>query len=275
MRDDQAAGLRRLFAANSARVLLVADAAWPQRGWIALNLAAALSRAGEQVVMLDSERESVAALWGARCRYELVHVLAGDRRLVDAVVPGPESSVILPMRRAAANLAAQERTGQRSLARALDTFVEHNGLLVVPVSPGGLRSALWRFGAGELLLSIGEGSAATTAAYASIKSLLARRPQPSLRLSFACADPSVARQTRFAHLQGVVTRFIGAPLHFAGALPAGELARGVAGRTFFDDVPAAARAIEEIAQAATAWRLPRLEFSPRAAARQFGQVVTI
>ena len=275
MRDDQAAGLRRLFAAHSARVLLVADTAWPQRGWIALNLAAALSRAGEQVVVLDSERESVAALWGARCRYELAHVLAGDRRLVDAVIPGPESSVSLPMRRAAAHRAAQARTGQRSLARALDAFVEHDGMLIVPVSPGGLESALWRFGAGELLRSIGEGSAATTAAYASIKSLLARRPQPSLRLSFACADPSVARQTRFAHLQGVVTRFIGAPLHFAGALPAGELARGVAGRTFFDDVPAAARAVEEMAQAAMAWRLPRLEFSPRAAARQLGQVVTV
>jgi len=275
MRDDQAAGLRRLFAAHSARVLLVADTAWPQRGWIALNLAAALSRAGEQVVLLDSERESVAALWGARCRYELAHVLAGDRRLVDAVVPGPESTVILPMRRAAANLAAQERTCQRSLARVLDAFVEHDGLLVVPVSAVGLESVLWRFGAGDLLLSIGEGSAATTGAYASIKSLLARRPQPSLQVSFACADPSTARQTRFAHLQGVVTRFIGAPLHFAGALAAGELTRGVAGRTFFDDAPASAQAIEEIAQAATAWRLPRLDFSPRPAARRLSQVVTI
>ena len=275
MRDDQAAGLRRLFAAHSARMLLVADSAWPQRGWIALNLAAALSRAGEQVVLLDSERESVAALWGARCRYELAHVLAGDRRLVDAVVAGPESTVILPMRRAAANLAAQERAGQRSLARALDAFVEHDGLLVVPVGAGGLESALWRMGAGDLLLNIGEGSAATTGAYASIKSLLARRPQPSLRLSFACADPSSARQTRFAHLQGVVTRFIGAPLHFAGALAAGELACGVAGRTFFDDAPTAARAIDAIAQAAKTWSLPRLEFSLRPAGRRPSQVATI
>ena len=97
----------------------------------------------------------------------------------------------------------------------------------------------------------------------------------SLRLTFSCADPLGAPQTRFAHLQGVVRRFIGAPLAFAGALPAKALASGAPGRTLFDDEPEAAQAIEALARELLSWKLPRLEFAARAAARRLSQVVTI
>jgi MinD-like ATPase involved in chromosome partitioning or flagellar assembly len=272
MHDDQAAGLRRLFAHRAARVLRVAEPAWPRRGWLALNLAAAFSRAGEQVLVLDAERENLAGLWGARCRYELSHVLDGDRRLIDVMVPGPESSVILPMRRGGATLARQGRAGQRQLARVLDAFMEHDGLLVVPVSPAKLASPLWRFGGGDLLLCIGEGPVATTGAYASIKAVLAQRPQPSVRVALAGNDTA---PVRFEHLGEVVKRFLGATLGFAGGLPAADLADGNPGRTLFDDSPAAARSIEALAHAVAGWRLPQLEFTARPEARRSSAIVTI
>jgi len=275
MREDQATGLRQLFSARSARVLLVADCAWPRRGWLALNLAAAFSRAGEQTIVLDAEAESIAALWGARCRYELAHVLDGDRSLVDVIVPGPESSVVLPMRRAAATLAQRGRAGQSALARVLERFVENDGLLVVPVSPNGLASALWHFGAAEILLCAGEGSTATTSAYTSIKSLLSRRPRPSLRVVFASSDAGQGVQDRFAHLAEMVKRFLGAPLGFAGALPSDDLGYGTPGRTLFDDAPTIAPMIEALALDIAAWRLPRLEFGVGPVTRHSSQVVTI
>lgn len=272
MRDDQAAGLRRMFAHRAARVLLVAESAWPRRGWLALNLAAAFSRAGGQVLVLDAERESLAGLWGARCRYELGHVLDGDRRLVDVVMPGPETSAILPMRRGSAALARQGRAGQRQLARVLDTFMEHDGLLLVPVSPAKLESPLWRFGGGDLLLCIGDGSAAATSAYASIKALLTHRPRPCVRVALAGTEEA---PVRFEHLGAVVRHFLGATLGFAGGLPAADLAAGNPGRTLFDDSPAASRSIEALAHAAVLWRLPQLELTARPEAKRSGAVVTI
>jgi flagellar biosynthesis protein FlhG len=275
MHEDQAAGLRRLFAHRAARILLVAETAWPRRGWLSLNLAAAFARTGEQVVVLDSERESVAGLWGARCRYELSHVLDGDRRLVDVLVPGPESSVILPMRRGGASLAREGRAGQRMLARALDAFVEHDGLLIVPVSPARLESPLWRFGGGDLLLCIGEGPVATRHAYASIKSLLAHRPWPSIRVAFVCSGAKQAPQARFEHLAPVVKRFLGATIALAGGLSAADLAQGLPCRTFFDDAPDAACAIDALAISVRGWRLPQLEFTARHDARHSSEAVTI
>jgi flagellar biosynthesis protein FlhG len=275
MREDQAAGLRRLFSARSARVLLVADCAWPRRGWLALNLAAAFARAGEQTVVLDAEAESIAALWGARCRYELAHVLDGDRSLVDVIVPGPESSVVLPMRRAAATLAQRGRAGQSVLARVLERFVEHDGLLIVPVSPNGLALALWHFGAAEILFCVGEGSTATTSAYTSIKALLARRPRPSLRVVFSSSDEALGVQGRFEHLGEIVKRFLGAQLSLAGALPSADFSYGTAGRTLFDDAPTGASVIEALALDIGTWRLPRLEFGVGSVTRHSSQVVTI
>jgi hypothetical protein len=281
MREDQAAGLRRLFTQRAARVLLVADSAWPQRGWLALNLAAAFARTGEQVMVLDAERESVGGLWGARCRYELGHVLDGDRRLVDVIVPGPESSVILPMRRAGAALANQGSAGQRLLARVLDAFMEHDGLLIVPVSPARLESPLWRLGGGDLLFCIGGGPAATTRSYASIKSLLAQRPQPSVQVTLACAgapDTTLAAEAardRFEHLGRIVKRFLGAELRFAGPLPGADLAQGLGGRTLYDDAPAAAGSIDALARAIAGWQLPQLEFMVRHDARRSTELVTI
>lgn len=275
MREDQAAGLRRLFTRRAARVLLVADCAWPRRGWLALNLAAAFARAGEQVMVLDAERESVGALWGARCRCELGHVLEGDRRLVEVMVAGPGSSVILPMRRAGATLARQGCTGQRLLARVLDGFVEHDGLLVVPLAPARLSSALWRFGGGDLLYCIGGGPTATTRAYASIKSLLAHRPRPSVQVALASADTAQAAQARFGHLDQIVKRFLGVALRFAGGVPGADLAHGIGGKTLYDDAPAAAHSIEALARAIAGWQLPQLEFTVRYDPRHARELVTI
>lgn len=277
MHEDQAAGLRRLFPQQAARMLLVADAAWPARGWMALNLAAAFSRAGEQVVLLDAERDSVAGLWGARCRYELAHVLAGDRRLVDAIVPGPEASVILPMRRAGADLAGQGSGGRRVLGRLLESFVEHDGLLIVPVAPARLESQLWRVGAGDVLLCAGEGAASLTRAYATIKAMHSLRPQPGVRMAFASGgeDGAHGAWDRFSHMQDVARRFLDMTLGYAGVFPAAEFRHGMPGRTLFDYAPAAARCIEAIARDAAQWRLPQLEFNVRPATRQIGEGVTI
>lgn len=262
MREDQAAGLRRLFAPQAARVLVVAWDAWPQRGWLAINLAAAFSRAGEQVLLLDPERESVTQLWGARVRYDLAQVIEGDRRLSQVLAPGPETSVIAPMRRAAAQLGRKVGPVQHALSAALGTTAEEGAILVVPLALRSLLSPLWRFPGGEQLICTGTGSAAVTAAYASIKALLAQRVAVRLALAPEAmtgnADPALEVRECFTHLADVARRFLGASIRFAGSLPTAELASGAPGLTLFDQSEGQAAAVEAIAASTGTWKLPRL-----------------
>ncbi|MBI4290292.1 MAG: hypothetical protein HY661_02285 [Betaproteobacteria bacterium] len=263
MRDDQAAGLRRLFAPPAARVLLVAWDDWPQRGWLALNLAAALSRAGEQVMVLDAERESLALLWGSRSRYDLAHVIRGDRRLPQVQVQGPETSLIVPMRRAGATLASTPAAGQGVLAEALSAPIEDSAILVVPLARHSLASPLWRFAGGEQLVCAGTGRAAITGAYAAIKSSLIQ--QASVRVALAADGEDIQAQAgeRFAHLARVTRRFLGVSIRFGGGIPAAALRGGTPGLTLFDERAATAAAVEALAASACSWKLPRLDRAPR------------
>lgn len=269
MRDDQAAGLRRLFAPPAARVLLVAWDNWPQRGWLALNLAAAFSRAGERVMVLDAERESVAVLWGSRSRYDLAHVIEGDRRLSQVQVEGPETSVIVPMRRAGATLASKPGVGQRVLADALSAPIEGSAILVLPLARHSLALPLWRFAGGEQLVCVGTGKAAITGAYAAIKSSLIQQASVRVALAADGEDIQVQAGERFAHLARVTRRFLGASIRFGGSLPAAELRGGTPGLTLFDERAAPAAAVEALAASACLWKLPRL--GPAARRSQAGQ----
>jgi len=259
MRDDQAAGLRRLFAPPAARVLMVAWDNWPQRGWLALNLAAALSRAGEQVMVLDAERDSVAVLWGARSRYDLAHVIEGDRHLSQVQVHGPERSVIVPMRRAGATLARKPGVGQRVLAAALGAPIEDSTFLLVPLARRSLALPLWRFAGGEQLVCVGPGKAAITGAYAAIKSSLAQKASVRVALAANGKDIDAQAGERFAHLASVTRRFLGASIGFGGSLPAAELGGGTPGLTLFDERAGSAAAVEALAASACSWKLPRLD----------------
>lgn len=275
MREDQAAGLRRLFPPQGARVLLVAWDAWPQRGWLAINLAAAMSRAGEQVVMLDAERDSVAQLWGARSRYDLAHVIEGDRHLSQVLVPGPEASVIAPMRRAAAQLGRRAGAVQTSLAGALGSSISDGAVLIVPLAPASLASPLWRFGGGEQLVCAGTGSAAITAAYSAIKSSLAQ--QASVRLALAAEGPDADAEVceRFEHLAGVTQQFLGVSIGFGGSLPAAELSSGTPGLTLYDQCEKTAGAVEALAACASGWKLPRLDIAARRACLRHERTLSV
>jgi hypothetical protein len=99
---DQAAGLRRLFARASLRVLpvLVPAPRCPLRNaWLA-RLARAFAASGERTLVLDASRAQLAATFGLKARFDLLHALRGEcamQKVRLAVHPG---LVLLPAVRA-------------------------------------------------------------------------------------------------------------------------------------------------------------------------------
>ncbi|MFZ5540362.1 MAG: hypothetical protein ACOY5V_11545 [Pseudomonadota bacterium] len=99
---DQAAGLRRLFARRSLRVLpvLVPAARCPQRNaWLA-RLARAFAAAGERTLVLDASRSQLATTFGLKARFDLLHALRGDCGIERARLPIDRGLALLPAARA-------------------------------------------------------------------------------------------------------------------------------------------------------------------------------
>jgi len=112
MAADQAQGLRRLFAHRRARLLGVVGAG---ATGLVLEIAAALAARSERVLLLDATCGEAAAALGLAARYELRHVMAGDRTLADVALGGPAGLVVLPAHRALATLAVLQPDAERLL----------------------------------------------------------------------------------------------------------------------------------------------------------------
>src|ERR1043165_4679187 len=95
---DQAMGLRRLFARDSLKVLCIrgADAAATA---VTIDLAAALLALGHRPLIIDLEKGEAALALGLRARYELAHVLRGDKVLADTLLHHADGIAVLPAMR--------------------------------------------------------------------------------------------------------------------------------------------------------------------------------
>ncbi len=94
---DQARGLRRMMRHAGVRVLPVFGTL--ERLPAIVNLASALSRAGQQVLVLDASRGEIAPAFGLSARYELKHVLEGEVTLSRAVLMTGDGVQVLPAAR--------------------------------------------------------------------------------------------------------------------------------------------------------------------------------
>jgi flagellar biosynthesis protein FlhG len=235
---DQADQLRTLIdaAGPCARevqdgpriVLVVGGRAGVGTTTVAANLAAALSRAGRRVLVVEAveERSALAAAMGVRKtgEYSLADVTAGECEIADAMVDGPAGvSIIAQGRQSTRNKSASRRdaatVGERllgglaSLARDVDTVVVDAGCV-------GNASArrLWLRSSMVVLVTTAEGPAILDA-YAKLKQSAVDASGPDVRLLVnQCENEhaSAAAQERFA---SACERFLGRSVPALPALP--------------------------------------------------------
>lgn len=88
---------------------------------IVLNTALTLARRGRRVVLLDGDLglASINVLLGISPRYDLRHVVAGERTLEDVLLRGPDGLLIVP---AGSGLAELANLGPEERERLLEAF---------------------------------------------------------------------------------------------------------------------------------------------------------
>jgi len=144
--NDQAAGLRRLFAPRGPRfvpILVPAGENNWHATWIA-RLAEAFVRAGDRTLLADAARLQIAASLGLRARFDLAHVLAGECTIDQLLLDAAPQLTVFPASRAlehsADHAGLTRAVAAVAYAREIDLVLlalraEHTPLIAGEMSP--------------------------------------------------------------------------------------------------------------------------------------------
>jgi flagellar biosynthesis protein FlhG len=175
---------------------------------LAANLAVALGARGARVVLVDGDlaQANLDLLLGVHPRWDLGHVLAGEKTLDEVVVPGPERVTLVPAAAGAPELADLDDFRCELLLRSLGIADEGADLMIVDTASGMSRQTLELCRAAhDLLVVVTPETTTFSDAYGLVKALqregaLARPPRlvVNMATSLEEAEEATKRMQLFA-----------------------------------------------------------------------------
>jgi flagellar biosynthesis protein FlhG len=186
------------------------------------NLAVALGQRGARVLLLDADfsQANLDLLLGVHPRFDLEHVLSGERTLEEIVVTGPVGVRLIPAASDVPELAELDDYRRECLLRALGTLEGACDLVIVDTASGVTRDVLALcLAADDVLVMTTPEMPAFADAYGLIKLLGVQgiRRAPHLLVSQA-ANPEEAVETA-DRIRLVARRFLRLELESWGVIP--------------------------------------------------------
>lgn len=227
---DQAAGLRSLFARRRPALLVVAgcDAS---KAAVAVHFAREAAAGGRATVLVDATAGELAAACDLACRYELAHVIAGDKALADVAQAVTPHLLLLPAARALARFGSFDRDETARLdqafsvgivealarAGASDTQVD---LIVVHAEHLQAERAVEAFGRDARVVLVASNEAASLrGAYLELKALSRVADLENFEVVVPRFDEAEPASVAYANLASAARRFLDIDLRDGGAVP--------------------------------------------------------
>lgn len=219
--SDQAAGLRRIFGTREPQVVAFASGREScGRTTLLVQTAAALAGAGHAVVIIDenSAPNNAISAFGLTARYDLMHMLQGERSLKQVALPAAPLVHIVPAARAARELDSLGPDAGRRLATCLADVQRGAGFVLIDCATGraGHLSVLAQ-SARHLAVVVAAHGSAITHAYALIKHMAQERGRDGFQLVVTRARSAEEARAIFDNMKRVAREHLGVRLDFLGA----------------------------------------------------------
>jgi flagellar biosynthesis protein FlhG len=172
--NDQAAGLRRLLARSSSRVVTVVGARDGIGATsIVVNLAATLGSSGKDVLVLDENlsHDNVANTLGLKARYDLLNVVRRDKTWQDVMLHATHGVRVLPVARAMQSLPTLDEAQRECLLESLSEAAKDMDVVLVDAARAGHSVCASLSGDEPLLLVLNATATGITESYALLKQM--------------------------------------------------------------------------------------------------------
>ena len=274
MLNDQAAGLRAMHSsqssarANDAQPVRVIAVASGKGGVgktnVSVNLGVSLSKIGHRVLLMDADMglANVDIMLGLQTKYNLSHVLDGDKTLQEVIVEGPAGLKIIPAAsgvRRMAQLTAMENAG------IINAFSELNGELDILIvdTAAGIADSVVSFcrAAQEVVVVVTDEPASITDAYALIKVLSRDYQLTRFRLLANQSRTPEQGKILYEKLARVCEQFLDVSLDYFGSVPFDHDLRDAVQKqvpvTVYRPNSESAKAFKNLAQKVDRWPIPK------------------
>lgn len=253
--NDQAAGLRRLLARSSSRVVTVVGARDGLGATsIVVNLAAVLGSSGKDVLVLDENlsQDNVANTLALKVRHDLLNVVRGESTWQDVILSGSQGVRILPVARAIQSLPKLDEMQRERLLESLSAAAKGMDVVLVDAARAGHSVCASLSGDEPLLLVLNATSSGITESYSLLKQMAMHNGRQAFDIVVNKVDSEREALAVFDNMAGVARRHLQVHLEYLGHIPVDEKLKRATqlGRPVIEAFPAApsSYAMREVAQ---------------------------
>jgi flagellar biosynthesis protein FlhG len=186
---------------------------------IVVNLAYALQRLGARVMVLDADLglANIDVLLGLAPRFNIQHVLTGDKALADILLPGPAGMIILPAGSGVHDLAQLTDSQRLRLLEALDALELDLDFLLIDTGAGISTNVMYfNMAAQDIVIVATPEPTSLTDAYAVMKVLATQYAEKYFKVVVNMVTSAAEAKEAFRRLSMVTERFLNISIDYLG-----------------------------------------------------------
>lgn len=186
---------------------------------ISANFAYILSKMGKRTLLLDADAglANIDVILGITPKYNLHHVLSGEKKLSEAVVEGPGGVKILPSSSGIPEMASLSKGQKFTLLEELDGLDEDFDFMLIDTAAGIADNVLYfNMVAGEIIVVASPEPTSLTDAYAVIKVLYQSYATRRFALLVNMAGDSNEAADVYKRLSNATNHFLDLPIEYLG-----------------------------------------------------------
>lgn len=217
---DQAAGLRHLFSARTARaVAFVSGREACGRTMLLMRTAAALAKAGQGVVIIDenSGANNVHSVLGMKARHDLLDLVHGAYPIERLVQPVAPLLSVMSAARFATDVRQIDASAAGRLDAALRQLQEGSSFVLIDCAPrSGQNHSPLALAAPHMAVVVAAQSSAITRAYSLIKRLAQERRRSGFHIAITRAGSEQEALAIFHNMRHTAREHLGVRLDYLG-----------------------------------------------------------